>query len=459
MNTLKQTLSDIFDLEKDRASLEEIAERIYSGGTLKGTNMCILILAIFIASIGLNMNSTAVIIGAMLISPLMGVIMSIGYGMATYDSNYVKESFLKLLFQVILSVLTSAIYFSLSPIDTASSELLARTEPTIWDVLIAIFGGLAGIIGSTRLEKSNVIPGVAIATALMPPLCTAGFGLANHAPKFFLGALYLFFINSFFICLTTFLVLKFIKIPVKTYVSEKVFQRQRWYLSLLGILIILPSMYMAYQSVRNNLEQVQIKTYIEKTFRPDNLHVISHHLNEEAGQLELTLIGRTVTLEEREEYEKQLAGYSQLAGLKLYLIQNDLSGTVSREDLQNLVDSQWNKAGGATLTETQEELKKYQERSLTYAPAYQRLTEDRKLLAGVRQKAPVIFPQFADIEGAAVPGEDEEGKISYQKFFALVHLKSPLTPEEEGRFRNWLDKETGLTAEIIFRVEPAPSGN
>ena len=346
MNTLKQTLSDIFDLEKDRASLEEIAERIYSGGTLKGTNMCILILAIFIASIGLNMNSTAVIIGAMLISPLMGVIMSIGYGMATYDSNYVKESFLKLLFQVILSVLTSAVYFSLSPIDTASSELLARTEPTIWDVLIAIFGGLAGIIGSTRLEKSNVIPGVAIATALMPPLCTAGFGLANHAPKFFLGALYLFFINSFFICLTTFLVLKFIKIPVKTYVSEKVFQRQRWYLSLLGILIILPSMYMAYQSVRNNLEQVQIKTYIEKTFRPDNLHVISHHLNEEAGQLELTLIGRTVTPEEREEYEKQLAGYSQLAGLKLYLIQNDLSGTVSREDLQNLVDSQWNKAGG-----------------------------------------------------------------------------------------------------------------
>ena len=165
MNTLKTVAANIFDLEKDRAPLEEIAERIYSGGTLKGTNMCILILAIFIASIGLNMNSTAVIIGAMLISPLMGVIMSLGYGMATYDSAYVRESFLKLVFQVSLSVLTSAVYFTLSPIDTASTELLARTEPTIWDVLIAIFGGLAGIIGSTRIEKSNVIPGVAIASA------------------------------------------------------------------------------------------------------------------------------------------------------------------------------------------------------------------------------------------------------------------------------------------------------
>ncbi|MBR1695766.1 MAG: DUF389 domain-containing protein, partial [Selenomonas sp.] len=192
MDTLRTILGDIFNLEKDRAPLAEIKERIYSGGTLKGTNMCILILAIFIASIGLNMNSTAVIIGAMLISPLMGVIMSIGYGMATYDSAYVKESFLKLLFQVTLSVLTSALYFGLSPIDTASSELLARTEPTIWDVLIAVFGGLAGIIGSTRIEKSNVIPGVAIATALMPPLCTAGYGIATHSLKFFAGALYLF---------------------------------------------------------------------------------------------------------------------------------------------------------------------------------------------------------------------------------------------------------------------------
>ena len=171
---------------------------------IKGTNMAILILAMFIASIGLNMNSTAVIIGAMLISPLMGVIMAIGYGIATYDTAYVRKSFLKLLFQIGFCILTSTIYFYISPISTASSELLARTEPTIWDVLIALFGGLAGIIGITRKEKSNVIPGVAIATALMPPLCTAGYGIATHSLKFFSGALYLFCINGVFICLSTF---------------------------------------------------------------------------------------------------------------------------------------------------------------------------------------------------------------------------------------------------------------
>ncbi len=452
MDSFKHIVSEIFDLQKDRAPFAEITERIHSGGTLKGTNMCILILAIFIASIGLNMNSTAVIIGAMLISPLMGVIMSIGYGMATYDSGYVKESFFKLVFQVALSVLTSAIYFTLSPIDTASSELLARTEPTIWDVLIAVFGGLAGIIGSTRIEKSNVIPGVAIATALMPPLCTAGYGIAIHSPKFFFGALYLFFINSFFICLTTFLVLKFIEIPAKAYVSEQVFRRQRWGLTILGILIILPSMYMAWQSVRTNLEDVQAGSYIEKNFRESDLHVVSYHINHEAQQLELTIIGRTVSSEEREELEQGLHSYSRLEEMSLRIIQNDLSGTVRTEDLKDLIDNQWNAVGGATLAETQEEVKKYKERSLTFAPAYHRMTEDRKLLDDINQKAPILFPQFISIEGASVPAEDQKGSISYKKFFAMVILQAPLLPEDEVRFLNWLNQEIGLQTEVMFRI-------
>lgn len=458
-NMLKTILADLFDLQKDRASLEEIAERIRSGGTLKGTNMCILILAIFIASIGLNMNSTAVIIGAMLISPLMGVIMSIGYGMAAYDSGYVKESFLKLLFQVTLSVLTSALYFAFSPIDTASSELLARTEPTIWDVLIAIFGGLAGIIGSTRIEKSNVIPGVAIATALMPPLCTAGFGIATHSPKFFFGALYLFFINSFFICLTTFLVLKLFNIPAKAYVSEEVFRRQRWGLSVLGILVILPSLYMAYQSVSANLEQVQAKAYIEKNFLAKDLHVVSYQVLPEKEQLELTLIGRSITPEEQEELAKGLRSYPRLSGLKLHIIQNDLSGTVRTEDLQNLIDTQWANVGGATLAETQEELKKYKERSLLYAPAYQRERKDRQILSAIREKAPLLFPQFDSIEAASVASEDEKGNTVYKKMLALVSLKNDMPPEETTRFQGWLNAEAGMPVVVVYQIVPTQTTN
>ena len=454
MNTLKTVAANIFDLEKDRAPLEEITARIYSGGTLKGTNMCILILAIFIASIGLNMNSTAVIIGAMLISPLMGVIMSLGYGMATYDSAYVRESFLKLVFQVSLSVLTSAVYFTLSPIDTASTELLARTEPNIWDVLIAIFGGLAGIIGSTRIEKSNVIPGVAIATALMPPLCTAGYGLATYSPKFFFGALYLFFINSFFICLTTFIVLKFIKIPAKTYVSEQVFRRQRWLLSLLGVLIILPSMYMAYQSIRNNLEHAQVKAYIESNFQQGNPQVVAFHLNPQEKKLDLTLIGRTVTDEEQAELEKKLQTYSHFADWNLHIIQNDLSGTVRAEDVQNLINTQWNAAGGASLAKAQEDLRKYKELSMRYSPAYQRFEADQKLLASIREKAPILFPSFTGVEGATVATENKDGQIIPTGFLAVITCKSPLTADEQTRLQKWLNAEAELPVSFILRITP-----
>ena len=452
--TLKTILSELFDLRKDLASLEEIAERIHSGGTLKGTNMCILMLAIFIASIGLNMNSAAVIIGAMLISPLMGVIMSIGYGMATYDSGYVKESFFKLIFQVTLSVLTSALYFTFSPIDTASSELLARTEPTIWDVLIAVFGGLAGIIGSTRVEKSNVIPGVAIATALMPPLCTAGFGIANHSPKFFLGALYLFFINSFFICLTTFLILKLVKVPPKAYVSEHIFKRQKWGLSILGVLVILPSLYMAYNSVSDNLRQSQVKSYIEKNFNAYDIQVVSYHIEPKKKELELTLIGRNITENERKEFAEKLRSYPRLAELNLHIIQNDLSGTVRAEDLQNMVDKHWETVGGATLNQTQDELKKYKELALLYAPAYKRAEEDKKILANIRTKAPLIFPQFDGIEAASVASKDEKGNAVYRQMLALVYVKTPMLPEDSVRFQNWLNAETGMEVTVMYAVKP-----
>ena len=167
-------MTDLFDLRKDSASMEEIYSRIGKDATVQGPNLVILVTAILIACVGLNMNSVAVIIGAMLISPLMGVIVAIGYGMATYDIQFIKQSVIKLGFQVGFALIASTIYFSLTPISTPSSELIARTSPTIWDVLIALCGGIAGAVGNTRIEKSNVIPGVAIATALRAPLCTAG---------------------------------------------------------------------------------------------------------------------------------------------------------------------------------------------------------------------------------------------------------------------------------------------
>ena len=200
-------INKYFDIHFERADDATIAKRLIGGAKIKGPALVILILSMFIASIGLNMNSTAVIIGAMLISPLMGPILATGFGFATLNFTVVKSAILRLSLQITIAVLASALYFYISPVQTATSELLARTEPNIFDVFIAIFGGLAGIIGQTRKTLDNVIPGVAIATALMPPLCTAGYGLASGNWTYFFGASYLFFINAFFIFFAAFIVL------------------------------------------------------------------------------------------------------------------------------------------------------------------------------------------------------------------------------------------------------------
>ena len=197
-------INKYFNIHFERADDATIAKRLIGGAKIKGPALVILILSIFIASIGLNMNSTAVVIGAMLISPLMGPILAIGFGFATLNFTVAKSGILRLSVQITIAVLASALYFYISPVQTATSELLARTEPNIFDVFIAIFGGLAGIIGQTRKTLDNVIPGVAIATALMPPLCTAGYGLANGNWQYFIGAGYLFFINAFFHLLCSF---------------------------------------------------------------------------------------------------------------------------------------------------------------------------------------------------------------------------------------------------------------
>ena len=243
-----------FSIHNDSAGYDEIQQRILSGAEVKGTNLCVLILAIFIASIGLNMNSTAVIIGAMLISPLMGGIMAIGYGFATGDLKLARNAAIGLSIQVLVSLIVSTIYFSLTPIVKPTAELLARTKPTIWDVLIASFGGFAGIIGITRQEKSNLIPGVAIATALMPPLCTAGYGLAIHNPGYFGGALYLFLINAVFICLTTIIGLIILGVPHKRELSESQRKRITRHMIISLILFTIPSIVFAGQMVMDEVE-------------------------------------------------------------------------------------------------------------------------------------------------------------------------------------------------------------
>ena len=205
------SLLDKFRLVHEREAFPYIREEIEKGVEFNGTNLWILIFAILIASLGLYSNSTAVVIGAMLISPLMGPIIGMGFGMAISDITILKRSTLNLLFASAVSLSMSTLFFLLAPTHEVTSELLHRTSPNIDDVMIAFFGGLAGMLAMSSKLKGNVIPGAAIATALMPPLCTAGYGLATWNGTYFFGALYLFLINTVFIAAATFVTTRFLR--------------------------------------------------------------------------------------------------------------------------------------------------------------------------------------------------------------------------------------------------------
>ena len=249
MNTVEKFLHYI-DLKYELENFDDIHTEIEKGVVFKGTNLWILVFAILVATVGLNTNSTAVIIGAMLISPLMGPINGMGYSIATYNFVLLRKAIKNFSFAILASLFASTFYFALSPVSTAHSELLARTSPTIYDVMIALFGGLAGIVAISTKMKGNVIPGVAIATALMPPLCTAGYGLATAQFSFFFGAFYLFTINTVFIAFASLIVSQILKMPIRANVSSAQKKRINSYITAIITLTLIPSVYFGYLLVQ-----------------------------------------------------------------------------------------------------------------------------------------------------------------------------------------------------------------
>jgi uncharacterized hydrophobic protein (TIGR00271 family) len=294
------TILKNFRLKNEREDYSVIHEVIEKGIIFKGTNLWILIFAIFIASVGLNVNSTAVIIGAMLVSPLMGPILGIGYSVASYDFILLRKSISNFTFAVIVSLITSTVYFLITPLNEAHSELLARTSPSIYDVLIAFFGGLAGIVAISSKVKGNVIPGVAIATALMPPLCTAGFGLATAQWSFFFGAFYLFTINTVFIALATFITSRFIKIPIIEQSTERnKIKANRWVTTIV-LITLLPSIYFGYQLIKEDTFVRNSKNFINNITMIDGGYLLKNEIDYSKKQIKLIYGGKTLTSEQKE---------------------------------------------------------------------------------------------------------------------------------------------------------------
>ncbi len=357
--TLKSTfIAFVRSIKSFLIKILSVKEGTDVGGTIdevkksivfKGPSVWILIFSIFIASIGLNVNSIAVIIGAMLISPLMGPIIGIGLSIGTNNLKLLRKSFKNFAIMVVISIVTSFIYFYFSPLHEAQSELLSRTKPTLLDVFVGFFGGMAGIIAASRDEKTNVIPGVAIATALMPPLCTAGYGLATFNLEFFLGAFYLFLLNSVFICLSTMLVVRYLRFPLASFIDEiREKQVKRW-IMIFTLILIVPSGFIFWNIIQESLFKSKVESFVTQYINFENTEIISKKINynDSLSVVEVFLIGEIIPENRIKELNVQMQNYG-LENTKLRVNQAKdestiIAGKLSQEVRAGIIEDLYRK--------------------------------------------------------------------------------------------------------------------
>ena len=433
-------INKYFDIHFERADDATISKRLIGGAKIKGPALVTLILSIFIASIGLNMNSTAVVIGAMLISPLMGPILAIGFGFATLNFTVVKSGILRLSLQITIAVLASALYFYISPVQAATSELLARTEPNIFDVFIAIFGGLAGIIGQTRKTLDNVIPGVAIATALMPPLCTAGYGLANGNWQYFIGAGYLFFINAFFIFFAAFIVLKGVySLPFHKQ-AEEVNRRNQLIFLVIGLIMAIPSIYAGYDMTIKYSESNHMEQFIKNDINQEGRRqVIDYSLDQTNKLVDIVVIGAPVTSEEQAQLDDKLQKDEYLQPYTLRFV--------------NSVDEKKSTMDKTNLNKSSENLETYKNLNNLYQPTYQLVSETINTMKTTEAEAKALFPFVSKVEGMPLINNLEEPKAS--RYMVIIHTTSTISDADLERIKAWL--EAKLSAPVTISVEQTKS--
>lgn len=420
---------------KDDTDYEATVRYISSSVDFRGVNLWVLAFAIIVASVGLNVNSTAVIIGAMLISPIMGPITGFGLSVGILDEELLKRSLRNLFIMVIISLLTSTLYFLISPLSEAQSELLARTRPTIFDVIIAFFGGLAGIVATSRKSQPfTVISGVAIATALMPPLCTAGYGLATWQLRYFGGALYLFFINSFFIALATFIMVRFLDFPQVRYVNESRFKAVRRMIYAFAILVMIPSVVIAINLVRESafnsqaikfVNEIQQTPYFEKTQLIDHKREYSN----KSQVITLRVIGKPLSNEDIARIQSMMQTAYGLDRARLVVKQTEGMMDITKQNqvIEDIIDKKDAviERQDSTIVALRAELHK--------------LTGSSE---NTVQLVKEIYSQHADIEQVAILSMDcYDTKTLEHKAVPALYLKwkdGRHHPETEKKLIEWL---------------------
>lgn len=399
---------------------------IENNSKFRGTNMLILVFAIIIASVGLNVNSAAVIIGAMLISPLMGPIVAVGAGLGVMDLWLVRRSLKNLGFAVGASLITSTLYFLVSPLSEAHSEILARTTPTIWDVLIALAGGFAGIVATASKEKNrgNVVPGVAIATALMPPLCTAGYGLAHLNMPYFFGALYLFTINSVFISISALLTVRWLGYPSIPQKDEKMASSIRRYTTLIVVATIVPSIYLAYRLVGQNVYKTKAEKFVAAECSIPENYLMQQTIDAPKRNITLTYLGNGISEEQKSQLQRRMEPYG-IEGTGL-----DIRTGLS---LQELGEGSEENAGMRTQLDEQRAM------LARYNALNDSLGNMTQLHRSLLYEAQAVDTNIAWIAIADMPLKPKnDSTVSFDKVVS-IHFKEPPDSLQIALADRWLD--------------------
>lgn len=448
LTRLGAILKERFSLEEDKEDERAIIQTISRGIEFRGVNLWTLIFAIFIASIGLNVNSTAVIIGAMLISPLMGPIMGIGLGVGINDLLMIQRAFKNLSIAVFISLLTSTVYFLISPLHIAQSELLARTSPTVWDAFIALFGGLAGIVAGSRRDKiTNVIPGVAIATALMPPLCTAGYGLSTGNLYYFAGAFYLFLINSVCISLATFMIVRFLGYHQKSYPTPEIERRVRQTIWVAVLIVVIPSSYLGYQIVRKTIFEQASKRFISNECNFEYRQVINYtaRFNRRQSALELMLVGEPLSKDSINLLRSKMLAYGLNNTLLIVKQGNFKDAEIDPDALKNTVTDQIIKYSQSSISRKDyliDSLRRYIERTQT----------SRLPVADLRDELKTLLPDVQTFTAAQSLVMSRNGTKSDTVLLVYAKFSRKHTKIERKRIEKWLQTRT-KSKRILLMVE------
>lgn len=388
---LKDFLAGRLNLMED-ADLKGTAETIKKDIVFKGASVWILICSIFIASIGLNVNSAAVIIGAMLISPLMGPILGVGFSVGTNDWETLKKALKNFGVMVGVSLLASTLYFFITPLNEVQPELLARTKPTFLDALIAIFGGLAGIIGLSRSVRGNVVPGVAIATALMPPLCTAGYGLANFEWSYFFGAAYLFTLNSLFISLATFIIVRYLRFPLVSFVNAESEKKVKRYMAAFVLIIILPSAYIFYGVIKETVYLNRAETFVSQNIQFEGTEILNTKIiyNDTLSSIDIFVMGEPISEETQQQLGNRMAEFG-LSNTKLKFHQpkdvtTDIAGKLSNEVRVGIIED--------IYRNNERLLEEKEQRIFTLENRIRNFKKDSIPMEGISKEVKILHPEI-----------------------------------------------------------------